>query len=209
MHWLYHTIRHFLVHWGYWAILLGLVGENAGIPLPGETVLMFASFLSHKHTGLNIFWVIVTGTGAAILGDNAGFFVGSKLGPRLIKWMKKLFRMDDEDIAAAKDQVRRHGAATIFWARYIFGLRTIAGPLAGMLGMEWKKFLLFNALGAASWVTAMSLIGYAFANEFQTLLDYFEKLSWVMAGGLFALGYFLWRRQKKHFEERQRRDKAA
>lgn len=209
MEWIYHTVRYFLVHWGYWAILVGLIGENAGVPLPGETVLMFASFLSHRHTGLQIFWVIVVGTGAAILGDNAGFFVGRKLGPVLIKWMKKLLRMDDDDIGAAKDQVRRHGAATIFWARFIFGLRTVAGPLAGMLGMEWKRFVLFNALGAATWVTAMALIGYAFANEFQTLLGYFEKAAWILAAGLFIVGYLLWRRQKKHFKEREHGKEAA
>lgn len=209
MHWIYHVVRHTLVHWGYWAVLAGLLCENAGLPLPGETVLMFASFLAHKHTGLHLIWVIVVGTVAAMMGDNLGYLLGHKLGSRLIRWMKKIFRMDDEDIGAAKDQVRRHGAATVFWARYIFGLRTVAGPLAGMLGMEWKRFVVYNALGAATWVTSMALIGYAFANEFQTLLGYFEKLSWVMAGGLFVLGYFLWRRQKKRFQERQSGQKAA
>ncbi len=209
MHWLYHIIRYTLVHWGYWAVLAGLLGENAGIPLPGETVLMFASFLAHKHTGLKIEWVIVVGTAASILGDNLGFLLGHHLGRRLIRWMKKLFHMDDADIGAAKDQMKRHGAATVFWARYIFGLRTVAGPLAGMLGMEWKEFLLFNALGAATWVTSMSLVGFLFANQFDTLLGYFEKASWIMAAGLFTLGYLLWRRQKKKYKEREEKKKAA
>jgi membrane protein DedA with SNARE-associated domain len=209
MQWVSHTVRHFLEHWGYWAILLALLGENAGLPLPGETVLMFASFLSHKASGLSLTWVILVGILAAVLGDNAGFLLGQKLGPRLIRWMKKVFHMDDADIAAAKDQVRRHGSATVFWARFIFGLRTVAGPLAGVLGMPWKRFMLFNALGAAVWVSSMALIGYAFANEFQTLLDYFEKGSWIIAAGLFTVGYLLWHRQKKHFKERQHSDKAA
>lgn len=209
MHWLYHIIRHTLVHWGYWAVLAGLLAENAGVPVPGETTLMFASFLAHKHTGLRIEWVIAVGTIASVIGDNLGYLLGRKLGKRLIRWMKKLFRMDDEDIGAAKDQMKRHGAATIFWARYIFGLRTVAGPLAGVLGMEWKEFLVFNALGAASWVTTMSLLGYIFADQFETLLGYFEKASWGMAGGLFAIGYLLWRRQKKKYKERMEQKKAA
>ena len=167
-------------------------------------MLMFASFLSHKSTGLHLPWVIVAGTGAAVMGDNIGFFLGRKLGSRLIRWMKKVFRLDDEDIGAAKDQIRCHGGATVFWARYIFGLRTVGGPLAGVLGMEWKRFLLFNAAGAATWVTGMALIGYAFANQFESLLGYFEKASWAFAAGLFALGYFLWRRKKKHYKERKR-----
>lgn len=209
MHWLENVIRHALTHYGYWAILGALLGENAGLPLPGETTLMFASFLAHKTQALQIIWVIVIGTAAAITGDNIGFYLGRKLGNRLIRWMKKLFHMDDEDIGAAKDQIRRHGAATVFWARYIFGLRTIAGPIAGVLGMEWKEFFKYNALGAATWVTAISMTGYAFANQFATLLDYFEKASWTIAAGLFALGYWLWHRQKKRYKERKDTKKAA
>ena len=209
MHGLNDIIRSVLLHWGYWAIIAGLLGENAGLPLPGETVLMFASFLSHKYSSLQLPWVIVAGIGAAIMGDNLGFLLGRKLGTRLIRWMKKIFHLDDQDIGAAKDQIRRHGGLTVFWARYIFGLRTIAGPLAGVLGMEWKRFLMFNALGAATWVTAIGFTGYAFANEFSTVLDYFEKGSWAIAAGLFGLGYFLWRRQKKHYKQRKQRDRAA
>lgn len=205
MHWIYHIIRYTLTHWGYWAVLAGLLGENAGLPVPGETVLMFASFLSHKNTDLQLMWVIVAGTAAAIMGDNLGFLLGRKLGTRLIRWMKKIFHLDDADIGAAKNQIRCHGGATVFWARYIFGLRTVAGPLAGVLGMEWKKFILFNALGAATWVTSMAMIGYTFADQFETLLGFFEKASWTMAAGLFVLGYFLWRKKKKHFKERHER----
>ncbi|MFL6437035.1 MAG: DedA family protein [Terriglobales bacterium] len=205
MHWLNDIIRHTLSHYGYWALLGAMLGENAGVPLPGETVLMFASFLSHKDTGLHLVFVVIVGFGAAVMGDNLGFLLGRRLGSRLVGWMKKVFRLDDDDVAAAKDQIRRHGPATVFWARYIFGLRTVAGPLAGVLGMEWREFLLYNALGAATWVTAVALTGYVFANEFETLLGYFEKASWTISGGLFALGYFLWRRQKNQFELRQRR----
>lgn len=209
MHWLDHVIRHALTHWGYWAVLGALLGENAGLPLPGETTLMFASFLANKSGELQLAWIVVAGVSAAIMGDNLGFLLGRKLGSRLIRWMKKVFHLDDEDIAAAKDQLRRHGGLTVFFARYIFGLRTITGPLAGVLGMEWKRFLFFNALGAATWVTVIALTGYAFANEFSSLLDYFEKASWAIAAGLLALGYYFWRRQKKKFEERHRRDRAA
>src|SRR6185437_6582318 len=115
MHWLDHVIRHALLTWGYWAVLAGLLGENAGVPLPGETMLMFASFLAHKSPQLQLVWVIVIGTAAAITGDNLGFLLGRKLGSLLTRWKKKMFHLDDEDIGAAKDQIRRHGGATIFW----------------------------------------------------------------------------------------------
>ena len=209
MQWIYHAVRYFLVHWGYLAIVIGVMGEDTGLPLPGETVLVFASFLAHKGTGLQLYWVIPVGMAAATLGDNLGFLVGRKLGPTLLRWMKKILRLDDEDERAAKDLIRRRGGSTIFFARFIFGLRTVAGPLAGMLGMEWKRFLLFNFLGAATWATSVCLIGYAFASQFNTLLSYFETAGWALAAGLFTLGYVLWRRHKKQYRKRHQQDEQA
>lgn len=206
MHWIYHTVRQMLVSWGYWAVVLGLLGENVGLPLPGETVLMFASFLAHKSTGLHLYWIIPIGTAAATLGDNLGFLLGRRYGQTLLRWTRKIFHLSDEDVGAAKDLVRRRGSTTIFFARYIFGLRTIAGPLAGMLGMEWKRFVLFNFLGAASWVCAVSFLGYLFADEFDTLLSYFEKAGWIFAGGLLGFGYLMWRHKKKEFKQREAKE---
>lgn len=67
-----------------------------------ETVLMFASFLAHKNTSLHLQWVILVAIAAAVSGDNAGFFLGRHFGTTLIRWAKKLFRLDDTDIQAAR-----------------------------------------------------------------------------------------------------------
>lgn len=208
MGWVYHVVRTALVSWGYWAVALGILGENAGLPLPGETVLLFASFLSHKHTGLHLYWIIPVGTAAAIAGDNLGFFLGKKLGPTLFRWAKKITPTDDEDIAVAKALIKRRGPAIIFVSRFIFGLRTIAGPSAGALHMEWRKFFVANALGAVSWVTVISVTGYLFAKAFDNLLGYFEKAGWGLTAGLFALGYFLWRHEKRQYQQRHREKTA-
>lgn len=200
--WLVHTVKQLLIHWGYLALAVGLMGESAGLPLPGETVLMYASFVAHDSEQLNIYLVILIGSASAIIGDNAGYLVGRASGKRLLDWLRHKFNLGD-DIQVAKDQIHHHGAATIFWARYIFGLRTIAGPVAGVLRMDWKKFLTFNALGAVTWVTAISISGYIFAQSFQSLAGYIEKVSWAISAGLFTAGYLLWRRKKKHFRERE------
>lgn len=203
MNWIAHIVRNALEHWGYLALACGLLGENAGLPLPGETVLMFASFIAHKSNHLALWAVILVGIAAAVLGDNLGYLVGRRLGPRLLKWFRNKLNMSDE-VDVATDQIRRHGAATVFWARYIFGLRTIAGPVAGALGMEWRRFFIYNVMGACTWVTAITLTGYLFANGFHSLLGYFEKGSWAISAGIFGLGYFLWRRKKKEFLDRRK-----
>lgn len=200
MEWLAHLVQFVLARWGYLALAGGLLGENAGLPLPGETILMYSSFFAHKSGQLSLWAVILVGIGAAILGDNLGYFAGRHFGPRLLKWLEHKFHMQD-DIATARNQIEKHGPATIFWARYIFGLRTIAGPVAGVLHMEWAEFLLYNALGAATWVTAIALIGYLFAPQFHSLAGYIEKVSWGISAALFAVGYLYWRRKKRQIRQ--------
>lgn len=205
---MYHAVRYALASWGYLAVPVALLAEDAGLPLPGETVLVFAAFLAHKNSGLRLYWIIPIGIAAAILGDNLGFFVGRKLGTWFIRWSKKLTPVDDVDVSAAKDLIRRHGSVSIFFARFLFGFRTIAGPVAGTLQMEWKKFLVANSLGAIAWVTAIATLGYEFASAFNTLLDYFKTVGWGVSGGMFALGYIYWRVEKKKFRDRQQRQHA-
>jgi membrane protein DedA with SNARE-associated domain len=208
MEWVAHLVQYFLAKWGYLALAAALFGESAGLPLPGETVLLFSSFVAHKTGELHIGLIILIGTTAAICGDNLGYLAGRHFGPRLLKWLKRTFNME-EDLAAAGALIRRHGGATVFWARYVIGLRAIAGPVAGALNMEWKRFLLYNALGGFCWVSSISLTGYFFASRMQSLTGFIEKASWGIAGTVFAVGYLLWRRMKKQQKLRTRQRQAA
>lgn len=208
MHWFIHIIRHALLRWGYLALAAGLIAEDAGLPLPGETTLMFSSFLAHKSGDLKLYWVILAGIAAAIVGDNLGYWAGRLFGPRLLGWLRRKFHMD-EDIAVARDQIRRHGKGTVFWGRFIFGLRTVIGPVAGTLDMPWPEFLLYNALGAACWVTTIACIGYGFGGAFNSLAGYFEKASWAIAAGVFVIGYILWRRKKRQYREHTAAEAAS
>jgi membrane protein DedA with SNARE-associated domain len=201
MHWVSETIRYYLSHWGYWAIVIGILGENAGLPLPGEAVLMAASFLAKKGQ-LQLDFVIPIAIVAATLGDNAGYWVGHKLGRPVLRRIGAIVHLDQQDLSVAQDLIRRRGGRTIFFARFIFGLRTIAGLLAGTLDMEWRRFFLCNALGAATWATAMSLVGFAFGARLNNFEQYFEYASWALGAALFAMGYWVWRRYKKQFANR-------
>jgi len=135
------------------------------------------------------------------LGDNLGFWVGRKFGSTFIRWAKKIVRINDLDVEVANDLVRRKGSLSIFFARFIFGFRTVAGPVAGTLGMEWKRFLIANALGAVSWVSMIACLGYLFGSTFDTLLKYFKTAGWAVKVGLFAVAYVIWRWEKRKFKQ--------
>jgi len=175
MSWIGHHIEQFILVWGYWAVLFGLLAENAGVPVPGETILIFASVLAYRHQHLQLQWIIVIGIAAATLGDNIGYFIGHRGGRPLLERWKKFFRVDEADLRAGEEFLNRRGWVAIFIARFIAGMRIIAGPMAGVLRMKWKRFLAANAAGAAVWVVTIALVGYAFGSQFEHVAAFFDK----------------------------------
>jgi len=195
---------YFAVH-GYWTVALALLMENAGVPVPGETVLLFASFLAFSEHHLHLPWIIVTGTAAAALGDNIGYLVGHHGGRPLLDRYRHIFHIPQKHIQRGERLFARYGCVTIFFARFIFGLRILAGPLAGVLRMPWREFALFNVLGAALWVTVISVIGYIFGRHWGALLHFMQEFNIVivvLAVASVAVWYW-WRRRQSARDEQE------
>lgn len=186
-------LRSFFDQYGYWTVFFALLLENAGVPVPGETVLLFASFLAFDEKELHLRYIILVGIIAATLGDNIGYWIGRKGGRPLLERYTHIFRIPPTMIQKGEDLFAKHGSVTIFFARFVFGMRIIAGPLAGVLKMDWKKFSLFNLLGAALWVTVISVLGYKFGEEWETLVRVMGRVNLII--GIIALwiAYMLWR----------------
>ena len=196
---MFEHIRQFLIHWGYWGVAAFLLLENAGVPLPGETVLLLASVLAFKSHELRLPWIIVVGTIACTAGDNIGYLIGSAGGRPLLERWKNFFRVKDEHIHSAEELLHRYGPIAIFFARFIAGARIVAGPLAGVLRMHWKTFALFNFLGAVTWVTVIASIGYLFGSQLDRLLATVKhvELAFLILL-LIGLAVYLWRRKKRN-----------
>ncbi len=193
---LFEVLRdHFTTH-GYWTLAITLLLENAGIPLPGETMLLFASFLASQHHELNLGLIILVATAACTLGDNLGYWIGFRGGRPLLLRYQKFFRVSDEKIARGEKLFERFGPATVFIARFVFGMRILAGPLAGVLRMSWRKFVLFNFLGAALWVTVISCVGYFFGQHWQRLLSMVGRANGVIFVAAVAIAWFAWKRYR-------------
>ena len=146
---------------------------------------------------IGLFWIIPVGIVAATLGDNLGFALGHRGGRPLLDRYRKMFRVSDATLERAENLFERYGPATIFFARFIFGMRVIAGPLAGVLRMHWRKFVLFNFLGASLWVTVISFVGYFFGSEWDRLLHYMKRFNLAIAAiFVLILVVFWWRRRR-------------
>jgi len=190
-------LRNAVVHYGYWAVAVTLLLENTGLPLPGETILLLASILAYSEKELQLSWIIVVATIAATLGDNLGFALGYYGGRPLLARYQSFFRIQNKTIVQGEDLFTRYGAVTVFFARFVFGLRIVAGPLAGVLRMHWRKFAVFNFLGAALWVTAISGAGYLFGRHWHRLERDLKRFDVAVAILVLALALFLWWRGRK------------
>ena len=190
-------LRNAVVHYGYWAVAVALVLENSGIPVPGETVLLLASFLAYSERELQLAWIIVVATLAATLGDNLGFALGYHGGRPLLARYQSFFRIQTRTIEQGEDLFARYGAFTVFFARFVFGLRIIAGPLAGVLRMPWRKFLAFNFMGAAAWVAAISTVGYLFGQHWQRLEGDMKRFDFGLAILMLAAAALVWWRNRR------------
>ena len=121
-----------------------------------------------------------------------------ELGRRLFDRYRSAFHIKPGTIERGERLFASYGAITIFFARFIFGLRVIAGPLAGVLRMPWKRFALFNFLGALLWVTVISFVGYKFGKHWDVLTDYVERFNLAIAVVIIVgvLAAWLWRRRR-------------
>jgi len=195
----------FLVHlrslfekYGYWTVALGLLLENAGLPVPGETILLFASFLAYSQHKLRLPYIILFGICAATLGDNTGYAIGRYGGRPLLDRYRRLFRLSAKKIQQGEALFARYGNLTIFFARFVTGLRVIAGPLAGVLRMPWRSFLLFNFLGAVAWVTTIASVGFLFGSQFPALLRIMGRINlWVLVGVAALIVLWAWWRKRR------------
>jgi membrane protein DedA with SNARE-associated domain len=155
------AVTHLLLSYGLILLFVLVAIEGAGVPLPGETSLITAAILaSQGHYPLLA--VIAVGAVAAIVGDNTGYWIGRKGGRALLR--KTPFVRDHFErlLPRAETFFLRHGAKTVFIARFILVLRTTAGWTAGISRMPWWRFAIFDATGATVWVTTVAVIAYEF-----------------------------------------------
>ena len=191
------ALRTFIADYGYWAVALALLCENAGIPVPGETTLLLASFLAFSEHKLHLGWIIVVATCAATLGDNLGYAIGRHGGRPLLERYQRILRIPNHTIQRGEHLFARYGSTTIFFARFIFGMRVFAGPMAGVLRMPWKAFAVFNFLGAAVWVSVIATVGYLFGRHWDKLEHMMSRFNLAVVFAVAILLFFWWKRRQR------------
>jgi membrane protein DedA with SNARE-associated domain len=151
-----------LQHWGYVGIFIVVLLGNVGFPVPEESVLALAGYLVHEGK-LRLPLTLAVGVLSAAIGDNAGYWLGRRLGRPAIERYGQRVGITQTRLETIARFVQRYGAPGVFAARFIPGIRVLAGPLAGAGGFPASRFVIANLLGALCYVPYAVGIGYALA----------------------------------------------
>lgn len=169
------------------AFLIGgvIFAESAlliGIIMPGGDTLLFMSGFFAAQGVLPIDILIISIVIGAILGDNVGYTIGRRAGPRVFKKDDGLFFRKDH-INRAEAFYKAHGGKTVTLARFVPVIRTFAPMIAGVAKMDRRSFMFYNVLGALIWGISVPLLGYFFGSKIPNLGDY---LGPIVVVALFA-----------------------
>ena len=165
----------FVQHYGAFAVSLVLALESLGLPVPGETLLIFAAVLAHRGQ-MSLPALLIFAWAGSVLGDNIGYLIGKTIcRATIIRYGGKI-GLTNARISAVEETFSRYGSATVLFARFFPVLRQLNGIVAGALGMSWWRFLLFNAIGAALWVGAWVFIATYFSAHAAATAHFANKL---------------------------------
>ena len=179
------SIQELSHNYGYWAIFVGILLENLGIPLPGETVTLVGGFLAGSNE-LSYWLVLSDAAAGATIGGTFGYWIGRLGGWLLLLRFSRLFRIPEEKILNLKDKFSENAGKAVFFGRFFALLRIFAAPLAGIAQMPFWKFFIYNLAGAATWASTMVTLAF-FAGKLVPLEQLIQWVSEFAFAALFIL----------------------
>jgi membrane protein DedA with SNARE-associated domain len=177
------VIKEIAEKYGYLSVFTGILLENLGIPLPGETITIVGGFLAGSGE-LNYWIVLASAASGAFLGGVCGYFIGKYGGWALMQKIAKVFRVSDKKLEEIKGKFAENAVKAVFFGRFIALLRIFASPMAGVVEMPLPQFLGVNLASSLSWATIMTGIAYT-VGKFVSLE---QLIAWV---GQFAIAALL------------------
>lgn len=189
-------ITSFMETWGYSAMFIAMVLENANIPIPSEIVLGFAGYLVAKGV-FEFNTTIIVGTLAGIVGSILSYWLGEYGGrPLLLKYGKYIF-FNEHKFELAQKLFDQYGGRSIFFGRLLPGVRTFISFPAGVARYPMKPFIFYTIIGTIPWTILLVWLGKMLGDNWADLIEYGHEFLYVTAAGLVVLaGYIFWKWKK-------------
>lgn len=200
-----HHLTRLLQTYTYPVLVLLVLLESVGVPLPGEIALVTAAaYASLGH--ISIYIVIILAATGAIVGGVLGYWIGLKGGLPLVAHYGGYIGVRQSHIDRAHAFFEKNGAKTILFGRFIAILRTWAAIIAGTARMSFTKFVTYNTIGSVVWAIVFGWLGYYFGRDLPLLETYISRASLgiliVLAVGITA--FIFWKRHSANSREKAR-----
>ncbi len=186
----------FMETWGYGAMFIAMVLENANIPIPSEIVLGFAGYLIAQGT-FTMGMTIVVGTAAGIVGSILSYWMGQYGGrPLLIKYGKYIF-FNEHKFHLAEQLFEKYGGAAVFIGRLLPGVRTFISFPAGVAQYPMGKFVLWTVLGTIPWTILLVWLGKILGENWKDLIQYNHEFLLIMIAVFAVIGIYVFIKYRK------------
>lgn len=171
-----------------------VLAEQGGLPVPSAPLLLAAGALAGTQK-MNLAAAIAVAVFASIISDSIWYELGRQKGVRVLQLLCRISLEPDSCVRRTQVSFGRNGPRVLLIAKFVPGLNAMAAPLSGIIKMGWRRFLLFDGLGALLWVSAFTITGYTFSDELEHVAErasYLGKWLLVILLAGFA-GYILWK----------------
>ncbi len=195
-------LQHLLGEFGYGLVFTVIMLEAMGIPFPGESMIIGAAIYCATTGKLSIYGVIPAAIGGAIMGDNFGYMIGRWAGIPLLQRYGKHVGLTDKRLDLSRYLFRTQGGKVVFVGRFIAILRTFVALFAGANHMEWKTFLLWNAVGGMLWASLYGIGAYVLGDAMKRLAGPIGVGIAVVAAVVVVVAVVVLRRNEKRLEDK-------
>jgi membrane protein DedA with SNARE-associated domain len=174
---------------GYFGLFLLMAGESALLPIPSEIVLPFAGFLVFSGK-MSLLFVILAAVAGQLFGSIVAYTIGYYGGRPLVLKYTKRFPFAQKHFFGAEAWFKKYGSLTVFFGRLLPIVRTIISFPAGVMKLNFGKFLIYSLLGIVSWTTALVLLGFKLGENWQNISVIFHKFQFILIA-LIGIAFFL------------------
>jgi membrane protein DedA with SNARE-associated domain len=192
------NIRLLLQDHGYLTVFFGLLLEYLGLPIPGELILLFLGALVYWGK-LELWVVLATGLAAVLLGDHFWYFAGRHGGKKWLRFFCRATLGSAQCMSRTEHFFQQYGPASLLFAKFLPGFRTLAMPMAGMAGVAYRRFVLFDAVGSLLWLAGATALGMLMATQLGVTVARIQRLggTLILIFALVALAVLILRLMKR------------
>lgn len=183
-----HTLA-FVVRHGYVLLFFWILAEQGALPLPSAPLLLACGALA-RDGRLSAHLIVLTGAVACLIADNVWFGLGRRRGAKVLQFICRVALEPDSCVRQTGTAFLRYGSRSLLVAKFVPGLNAVSAPMAGISGVRFGRFFVFDTLGALIWIVSYAGLGYLFSNQLDQVGEYAARMgAWlaVLAAGLLAL----------------------